>query len=83
MTIMIPLDEAKTRLAELCARARSGEDVVLTDNGEPIGRLGPVEPMTPTENAGKRPLGLYAGQVIIHDNFDDPLPDDLREAFGC
>jgi prevent-host-death family protein len=83
MTIMIPLEEAKTKLHELCARARQGEDVVLTENGEPVGRLGPIEPMTPVEMKGKRPLGLHAGQVIVHDNFDDPLPDDLREAFGC
>ena len=83
MTIIVPLDEAKTKLPELCARARQGEEIVLTENGEPVGRLEPIEPMTRVDTKGKRPLGLHAGQVIVHDNFDDPLPDDLREAFGC
>jgi len=84
MTILVPIDEAKAILAELCARARDGEEVVLTENGTPVGRIDPVEQAT--QGASKRPLrplGADAGRIKIHDNFDDPLPDDLREAFGC
>jgi prevent-host-death family protein len=83
MTILVPIDEAKAMLAELCARARDGEEIVLTENGTPVGRLlQPAGQSTPVA-AGKRPLGLHAGKVKIRDNFNDPLPDDLREAFGC
>ncbi|HEY0837394.1 MAG TPA: type II toxin-antitoxin system prevent-host-death family antitoxin [Azospirillum sp.] len=54
MTIIVPIDEAKAMLAELCARARDGEEVVLTENGTPVGRLGPIEPSTPIAPASAR-----------------------------
>jgi hypothetical protein len=31
--------------------------------------------------AGQRPKGLAAGDFIVPDDFDDPLPDDLVDAF--
>ncbi|HYD66918.1 type II toxin-antitoxin system prevent-host-death family antitoxin [Azospirillum sp.] len=67
MTILVPIDEAKAMLAELCARAREGEEIVLTENGTPVGRIGPME-------RPPRPLGTDAGKIRMHDNFDDPLP---------
>ena len=30
----------------------------------------------------RRQLGLYKGQVHMHDDFDE-LPDDIAEAFGA
>ncbi|HKS24276.1 MAG TPA: hypothetical protein VJZ76_15860 [Thermoanaerobaculia bacterium] len=30
----------------------------------------------------RRRFGLYAGQIKIHDDFDE-LPDDIAEAFGA
>lgn len=38
--------------------------------------------MQPTRATSKeRPLGLLRGQIVISDDFDDPLPDDLLRAF--
>jgi hypothetical protein len=28
-----------------------------------------------------RPIGLSAGEFVVPDNFDDPLPDELLGAF--
>ena len=32
---------------------------------------------------GRLPHGAMAGQIVIGDDFDDPLPPDIREAFGA
>lgn len=31
----------------------------------------------------QRKLGLLAGQIMITDDFDDPLPDEIALAFGA
>ena len=71
------MHEAKTQLSKLVERALDGEEVVITRRGKPVARLEPVR-----ENTGFAALrGIWAGQVHIHDDFDE-LPDDMAEAFG-
>ena len=44
--------DAKERLAELIDRARSGEDVLITEGGEPVATLKPVaETLQPLSDA--------------------------------
>ncbi len=60
--------EAKSKLSEMINRALDGEDVVITRNGEETVRLTPI--------AKKRSwIGMYSGQIKIHDDFDDPLDE--------
>jgi antitoxin (DNA-binding transcriptional repressor) of toxin-antitoxin stability system len=68
-------------LRELLDRAVAGEDIVLLRDGKPAARLTAqgVEPAQQTL-AGQRPLGLYAGQVWISEDFDE-LPGDIAAAF--
>lgn len=42
MTIHVNIGEAKTRLSELVAAARRGEDVIVANAGQPQVRLVPV-----------------------------------------
>jgi prevent-host-death family protein len=44
MTIHVNIGEAKTRLSELVAAAKRGEDVIIQRAGEPEVRLVPVDP---------------------------------------
>ncbi len=44
MTIRVNIGEAKTRLSELVAAARRGEDVVIAHAGKPAVKLVPVTP---------------------------------------
>ena len=47
--------ELKTRLGTYLARVRKGETIVVTDRGEPVARLCPVEiPADPVEAAWQR-----------------------------
>lgn len=69
--------EAKTRLSELLDRAAAGEEIVIARHGRPIARLVAYRPQ-----AGKRrKLGQLAGKLQVPDDFDDPLPDDVLDAF--
>jgi antitoxin (DNA-binding transcriptional repressor) of toxin-antitoxin stability system len=53
-----------------------GERIVIARAGEPVAVLSPYR-----SAARKRRLGQFAGEAVVHDDFDD-LPDDLRAAFG-
>ena len=55
---------------------KAGESVLLLENGKPVAEIKPL----PTPVAGPRPYGLCAGQFVVPDDFDAPLPDDgLRD----
>jgi prevent-host-death family protein len=68
--------EAKTRLSQLVEEAASGRDVVIARAGRPVARL--------TRLAGtgeKRRLGVLDGRFKIPDDFNRPLPGEVRRAF--
>jgi prevent-host-death family protein len=69
------MHEAKTSLSKLVARAKAGEEVILT-NGKsrtPVARIVPMSPVP--EALQERPLGLFKGQFKIPDSFFDPMSD--------
>ena len=73
----INIDAAKAQLSRLVDQAAAGEEIVIACAGKPVARLVPLA--TPT--AQKRVLGRMAGKWTVPDNFDDPLPDDVLDAF--
>ena len=73
----VNLYEAKTNLSQLVERAARGEEVVIAKAGRPLARLVPLAKRT-----APRPLGLFAPEVEIGADFDDPLPEGFRRAFG-
>jgi prevent-host-death family protein len=72
----INLYEAKTNLSQLVERAAAGEEIIIAKAGRPLARL-----VSLAQRTAQRPLGLFADQVAIGVDFDDPLPDDMRMAF--
>jgi len=72
----VNIHDAKTHLSKLVARARKGEEIVLAKAGKPVAKIVPFE-ATPQ----RRVPGSARGLVKIYDNFDDPLPDDILDAF--
>lgn len=67
--------DAKTHFSKLLRRVAAGEEVVIASRGVPVARLVPVSP------GRVRPLGKYANQIVIADDFDGPLPDDILDLF--
>jgi prevent-host-death family protein len=70
------LSEAKANFSRLVDRAAAGEEIIIAKNGVPKARLVPL-----ARHGRPRRPGGWKGRVWIADNFDDPLPDDLLDAF--
>jgi antitoxin (DNA-binding transcriptional repressor) of toxin-antitoxin stability system len=74
VTIIVRVEKALDRLPELVQRACRGEEVLIEESGS-------VVRLVPTSGPAQRlrPLGSEAGKIVIHDNFDDPLPEEFLE----
>jgi antitoxin (DNA-binding transcriptional repressor) of toxin-antitoxin stability system len=70
------LEQVENETAEYFHRVIDGETVVVYQGDRPIAE---IRPMTETETL--RPVGLAAGQFVVPDDFDDPLPDEILDAF--
>jgi prevent-host-death family protein len=73
----INLYQAKTKLSELVDRAAAGEEIVIARHGRPVAKLVAYKPRT----RKRRKLGLLAGKWNIPADFDEPLPEDVLDAF--
>jgi prevent-host-death family protein len=73
--IEVGVHEAKTTLSELLRRVAAGEQVTITRGGEPVAMLVPAPRREP------RRFGSDRGLFEVPDDFDEPLPEDLLQAF--
>jgi antitoxin (DNA-binding transcriptional repressor) of toxin-antitoxin stability system len=71
------VDQVRHYLRSLLARVAAGETVVITDCGEPVAELKPVA----SREKRLRPFGLCAGEFVVPEDFDAPLPADLLDSF--
>jgi prevent-host-death family protein len=71
MSTTVNIHEAKTHFSRLVERARLGERITIAKAGVPVAMLVALEP----ETRPRRPIGMDRGRIVIHDNFDDPLPE--------
>ena len=67
--------EAKTHLSRLLQRVAAGEEIVIARRDRPIARLVPI-----LDRPSFTP-GQFAGRIRAGDDFDDPLPDEILDAF--
>jgi prevent-host-death family protein len=72
----VGVHEAKTHLSRLLRRVAAGEEITITSGGRPAARLVPVDSQSP------RRFGTDRGRLVVPADFDDPLPDDVLDAFG-
>jgi prevent-host-death family protein len=70
MAVTVNVHEAKTHLSRLIQRAMSGEEIIIAKGGKPVAVLSAFESLPAI-----RTPGIDAGVVIIHDDFDAPLPE--------
>ena len=75
VTVMtVSVREAKTHLSRLLQRIAAGEDVIITRSGQPVARLVPIDETRPM-------FGVDEGRFVVPDDFDEPLDDELLDAF--
>ena len=72
MMHQIDLDEAKTQMARLLQSALDGEEIIITENDQPILKIVRVSnPVTKPH----RQSGSAKGLISMSDDFDEPLED--------
>ena len=66
----LDISQAKSHLSKLLDLAIQGEEIVITQNNNPIAKISPI----------KRPLkrGSAKGKVWMSDDFDQPLEDFME-----
>lgn len=69
---------AKTQFSKLLARVEAGEEITIARNGKPVARLVPAE--RPRERS-PAPFGWAKDMLQIHGDINEPLPDDILDAF--
>jgi len=69
----VNIHEAKTNLSKLINKVVNGEEVIIAKGNKPIAKIVQFETGKP-----KRKLGSAKGQIIVQDDFDEPL-DDFQE----
>jgi prevent-host-death family protein len=67
------LYEAKTQLSALVDAAAAGEEIIIAKNGQPMAKLGPIQPV-------RRKPGRLKGKIWISKDFDAPMPE-IEAAF--
>jgi prevent-host-death family protein len=75
--IRISIDEIGRDLPGYLRRVEAGETVVILRDGKPVAEVRPAL----SETIGLRPFGLCAGEFVVPDNFDAPLPDSILNEF--
>ncbi|MDQ3128509.1 MAG: type II toxin-antitoxin system Phd/YefM family antitoxin [Chloroflexota bacterium] len=68
MSDVVNIHEAKTHFSKLIERVLAGEEITIARAGKPVARLSAIQ-----ERPRRRVPGNDA--VIIHPNFDDPIPE--------
>ena len=79
MSVTVTKQEAADHFEELLARVIGGEsEVIIAEEGTPVARLLPANHAA---NGKPRVPGSAAGQFVVPDDFNAPLPDDLESSF--
>lgn len=66
----VDLKQAGAHLADLVEQARRGEEIVLTESGEPVARIIPI-----SRTQSQRQFGSARGLFTMSDDFDEPLDE--------
>ena len=79
--LTIPIHEAKSSLSKLVKRAAAGETIYIGAYGKPEAALTAVTPEKQLAELRKGFFGCMNGKMVLHEGWDDPLPDYIIESF--
>ncbi len=70
--------EAKSNFSELVDKASKGHVFLIAKAGVPMAIL---SPLVANKKTSKFEFGAMAGQIIVSDDFDAPLPQEVIALF--
>jgi prevent-host-death family protein len=74
MTKTVSINDVQTKLPDLLALAREGDEIIIEENGEPLAKVTAID--KPAKQK-QRTAGLGKGTMWMSDDFDDELPDEF------
>jgi prevent-host-death family protein len=77
----ITIHEAKSNLSRLVKRAAAGEKIYIGAYGKPEVVLSAVTSGEQRAELRKKFFGCMKGKMVLHEGWEDPLPDDIIESF--
>ena len=88
MAIEVTIKNGTMDLSRVLTHLQTGQEVVLIQAGQPVARVllpkfDTVNEQTPMNSKKNRQPGTAVGLMTIHDNFDDPLPDEFMATFSA
>ena len=75
--VLVSVDEIKRDLPAYLQRVAAGETLIIIQAGKPVAEIKPVT----SDATALRPFGLCAGDFIVPDDFDEPLPESILSDF--
>jgi antitoxin (DNA-binding transcriptional repressor) of toxin-antitoxin stability system len=75
--IYVDVNEVSRDLLNYIERVEHGETLVIVRQDKAVAELKPVE----RPARARRPSGLCAGEFVVPDDFDAPLPDEILREF--
>lgn len=77
MTIEISVDEMVDNLQSYLELVEAGQSLIILKAGKPVAEINPVS----AGPSSLRPFGLCVGEFTVPEDFDEPLPESIIEAF--
>ena len=77
----VTIHEAKSSLSRLVKRAAAGETIYIGAYGKPEAVLTAVSPEKQRAELRKQAFGCMKGKMILHEGWEDPLPDEIIDLF--
>ena len=75
--LTVTIDEMQRNLTIYLQQVAAGETIIIMQAGKPIAEIKPVSPISQQI----RPYGSCAGEFIVPDDFDSPLPKEILNSF--
>ncbi len=80
LMVTVNIDEMQRDLAGYLHRVQSGETLLVLEANQPLAEIKPYRDFAGGAKQ-PRPFGLCAGEFVVPDDFDAPLPEDILQDF--
>ena len=78
MTETVTIEQAKNQIASLLDRVTNAADeIVISEAGRPVAKIVPITHQT----VSHRVPGIDRGRFVVPEDFNDPLPPEIEDAF--
>ena len=76
---MITIDEIHRDISGFLDLVQAGNTLLIVQADEPIAEIKPVKSSNKVKQL--RPFALCAGEFVVPDDFNEPLPEDILNQF--